>query len=154
MADSVEVEFTAPAVKEGEISEYSFHGEGTSVLLFFPGAFTAPCRNEMVQFQEAMEEFENLDAELIGVSVDTPFSLKHFASENDLEFRLVSDHSKHIVENYGVKTDFEEIGFYGLSERAVFIVEDGEVVWSRVMEDPENLPEVRDVLEALQIISD
>lgn len=144
------VEFTAPAVHEGEISQYSFKGEGTNVLLFFPGAFTDVCEEELCNFQESLSDFKDLNAEIIGISVDTPFSLKEFAAQNDLEFRLVSDHAKQIIENYGVETDFAEMGYYGLAERAVFIVEDGEVTWSKVMDDPHQVPDVKEVREALR----
>jgi peroxiredoxin len=144
------VDFTAPAVIEGEISQYSFEGEGKSVLLFFPGAFTDVCEEELCSFQDSLSDFQDLDAEVIGISVDTPFSLKEFAEQNDLEFRLVSDHAKQIVKNYGVETDFAEMGYYGLAERAVFIVEEGEVVWSKVMDDPHQVPEVEEVREALR----
>lgn len=147
--ESIDVEFTAPTVIEGEVKEHSFDGSGLNVLLFFPGAFTGPCTTELENFQERLPELRGKGATVMGVSVDTPFSLKEFGHRAGLEFPLVSDHSKQIVENYGVRTDFDEIGFYGVSERAVFIVEEGEVLWSRVMDDPEELPEVDEVLENL-----
>jgi peroxiredoxin len=93
------VEFTSAAYHNGETQIYSFEGEGTTVLAFFPGAFTEVCTDEMCEFRNSMKDFEDLDADVIEISVDTPFALKEFASKNDLGFTLVSDASKEISEN-------------------------------------------------------
>lgn len=142
------VEFTSAAYHNGETKIYSFEGEGTTVLAFFPGAFTGVCTEEMCEFRDSMKDFEDLDAEVIGISVDTPFALKEFASKNDLGFTLVSDTSKEISENYGVKTEMPGLE-YEIASRAVFIVDDGEVVYSEVLDDPSNLPDFEALKEKL-----
>ena len=73
--ESVNLEFTAPIVTEDEIKEYHFEGDGLTVLAFFPGAFTEVCTEEMCRFRDAMEELGDLGAKVLGVSVDSPFSL-------------------------------------------------------------------------------
>ena len=145
-----DLSFTAPSVYDGEISEFSYEGDGLTVLAFFPGAFTEPCTDELCVFRDEMKAFEELDAKVIGISVDTPFSLKEFQERNEFNFRLVSDHAKQIIENYDVRTDFEDIGYYGLAERAVFIVKDQEVVYTEVMDDPHNLPDMDKLKEELE----
>jgi peroxiredoxin len=143
-----DVSFSAPSVLDGEIEEFEFSGDGTTVIAFFPGAFTETCTDEMNNIQEELDGLRSLGAEVIGVSVDTPFSLKEFAEQNDLDFRLVSDHQKQIIDRYGVSTSFDSIGFRGLAQRALFIVEEGEVVYSESVE-PDRMPDVESVKIAL-----
>ncbi|MFB6116481.1 MAG: redoxin domain-containing protein [Candidatus Nanosalina sp.] len=66
-----DIEFSGPSVVDGEIEEYDFDGSGTTVLAFFPGAFTGPCTEEMCNFRDEMSEFNDLDAKVVGISVDT-----------------------------------------------------------------------------------
>lgn len=141
--------FSTASVKGGEIEEYSFGGEGKTVLAFFPGAFTPPCREEMCSFRDQMKDFNELGAEVVGISVDTPFALKEFAEQNDLNFRLASDTSKEIAEQYGVKTVFPDTG-HEIAERAVFLVKDGEVAYKQVMNDPHNLPDLEKLKEEVK----
>ncbi len=152
MDNEIEVEFTAPIVTEDEIKEYHFEGEGTTVLAFFPGAFTEVCTEEMCKFRDAMDNLESMGADVIGISVDSPFALDEFRRQNELNFPLVSDNNKEIIEKYGIRTDMMDIGYNGLAKRSVFIVKDGEIVYSEVMDNPENLPnfqELRDQLDSL-----
>jgi peroxiredoxin len=100
-----DVSFEAAAYSEGETQRFSFEGTGTTVLAFFPGAFTGVCTEEMCEFRDSMSEFQKLDAEVVGVSVDTPFALEEFAEQNNLDFTLVSDTGKEISEQYGLKTE-------------------------------------------------
>lgn len=144
-----DLSFSTASVIEGEIEEYSFKGEGTTVLAFFPGAFTPPCREEMCSFRDQMNEFNDLGAEVVGISVDTPFALQEFADQNDLNFRLASDTSKEISEKYGVKTVFPDTG-HEIAERAVFLVIDGEVVYRQVMDDPHNLPDMKKLKQEIE----
>lgn len=140
--------FEGPAVVDGEVKEYSFEGEETTVLAFFPGAFTGVCTEEMCELRDSMKEFEELGAEVIGISVDTPFALQEFADKNQLEFKLVSDTDAEIAEAYGVKAGFPDPE-YTIAQRAVFIVSEGEVVYSEVLEDPGNLPNMEKLKEKL-----
>lgn len=141
--------FSTASVVGGKIEEYSFEGEGTTVLAFFPGAFTPPCREEMCSFRDQMNEFNDLGSEVVGISVDTPFALQEFADQNDLNFRLVSDTSKEISEQYEVKTVFPDTG-HEIAERAVFLVKDGEIIYREVMDDPHNLPDMEQLMKEIK----
>ena len=143
-----EVSFEAPAFHNGETQRFSFDGDGVTVIAFFPGAFTGVCTEEMCEFRDSMNDFEDLNANIIGVSVDTPFALKEFADQNDLNFTLVSDTSKEISEQYGVKTEMPGLE-YEISTRATFIVQDGEVVYSEILDDPSNLPDFKSLKQKL-----
>lgn len=144
-----QIEFESAAYHNGETQRFSFDGEGLSVLAFFPGAFTGACTEEMCNFRDSMSEFNEMNGEVIGVSVDTPFALKEFAEENELNFTLVSDTSKEISENYGVKIAMPGLE-YEVANRAVFLVKDGEVIYEERLDDPSNLPDMEKLKEEIR----
>lgn len=126
-------------------------GDGPVVLAFFPGAFTPPCTNEMVALQDHHEQFQDAGATLLGVSADSAFSLGAFREEYDIEFDLVSDMNREAIEAYDLEIDIEELGLYGIANRAVYVLdEDGTVVYDWVADDPTNEPEYDAVLESVE----
>ncbi|WP_436930759.1 redoxin domain-containing protein [Halosimplex halobium] len=126
-------------------------GDGPVVLAFFPGAFTPPCTNEMVAFQERLDEFESAGATLFGVSADSPFSQGAFREEHGIEFDLVSDMDGDTIEEYGLTMDIPDLGLYGNANRAVFVIDDeGTVVYDWVADDPTNEPDYDAVLDAVE----
>jgi peroxiredoxin len=144
-------EFTAP-LANGDVESISLSetlGDGPVVLAFFPGAFTSVCREEMCSFRDRLAEFEDVDATVLGVSVDTPFALNAFREENDLGFDLVSDTGREIVDAYGVRDDdFAGLG-YAAAKRSVFVLDsDGTVVYRWVTDDPGVEPDYDAVSEA------
>ena len=144
-------EFTAP-VANGDVEEFSLSDhldEAPIVLAFFPGAFTPACTSEMNSFQDQLQSFRDAGATVRGISVDTPFSLNEFREQEDLEFGLVSDSNKEIIDDYGVEMDFADMGYYGVAKRAVFVVDgDGEIAYKWVTDDPSRTPDVAEVGEA------
>ena len=144
-----QVEFESAAYHNGETQRFSFNGEGLTVLAFFPGAFTGACTEEMCNFRDSMSEFNEMDTEVVGISVDTPFALEEFAEQNDLNFTLVSDISKEISRNYDVDTVMPGLE-YEIANRAVFLVKDGEVIYEERMDDPTNLPDMEKLKEEIR----
>lgn len=123
-------DFTAP-LADGDIEPFTLSehlGEGPVVLAFFPGAFTGTCTEEMATFRDEMAAFDEVGATVYGVSVDTPFSLAEFRDAHDLQFGLISDHEKEIIEAYDVSMDIADIGYYGVAERSVFVIDDEGVI--------------------------
>jgi peroxiredoxin len=126
-------------------------GDGPVVLAFFPGAFTPPCTNEMVAFQDHLADFEAAGATILGVSADSPFSQGAFREEHGIEFDLVSDMSGEAIRAYGLEIDIEELGLYGIANRAVFVLDDdGTVVYAWEADDPTNEPDYDAVLDAVE----
>ncbi len=124
------------------------------VLAFFPGAFTGVCTKEMCTFRDSMTAFNDMKAKVIGISVDTPFSLKKFQDENKLTFTLLSDHSKETIKKYGI-VHSKFIGIPGLdvSKRSVFIVDkDGKIAYAWVSEDPGKEPNYEEIKEKLKTV--
>ncbi|MCG1003213.1 MULTISPECIES: redoxin domain-containing protein [Halobacterium] len=126
-------------------------GDGPVVLAFFPGAFTPPCTNEMVAFQERLGDFEDAGATLLGVSADSPFSQGAFREEHGIEFDLVSDMAGDAIRAYDLEMDIPDLGLYGIANRAVFVLDDdGDVTYAWVADDPTNEPDYDAVLDAVE----
>jgi peroxiredoxin len=132
-------DFTAP-LASGDVEPFTLSehlDEAPIVLAFFPGAFTSVCTDEMCTFRDEMAQFNEVGAAVYGVSVDTPFSLNEFRDTHDLQFGLVSDHEKSIIDTYDVAMDFADLGYYGVAKRSVFVIDaDGEITYKWVSDDP------------------
>jgi peroxiredoxin len=126
-------------------------GDGPVVLAFFPGAFTPPCTNEMVAFQEHIGDIRAAGGTLLGVSADSPFSQGAFREEHGLEFDLVSDMGGEAIRAYDLEIDIPDLGLHGIANRAVFVLDDEETItYEWVADDPTNEPDYEAVLEAVR----
>jgi len=133
-------------LKQVKLSDY----RGKKVVLaFFPGAFTSVCTKEMCSLRDALHNFNKLDAVVLGVSVNDPFTLKGFAERNMLNFPLLSDYDRKVIEMYDiVHRDFAGLKGYSASKRAVFILDrEGMVRYLWVSEDPRVEPDY-DLIQA------
>ncbi len=102
---------------------------GKLILAFFPGAFTGVCTKEMCTFRDSMSRFNELNAQVVGICVDAPFSNKAFATQNQLQFPILSDYSRSAVTAYGiVLNDFAGLTGYAAAKRSVFVLDKGGVV--------------------------
>jgi peroxiredoxin len=126
--------------------------EKNVVLAFYPGAFTGVCTKEMCTFRDAMANFNNLQAQVIGISVDAPFANNAFAGQNNLRFPLLSDYTRKVSKQYGgLHDDFVGLKGYSVSKRAVFIIgKDGMVKYAWVSENPGVEPEYDAIAAALK----
>ncbi len=113
------------------------------VVAFFPGAFTGVCTKEMCAFRDSMSAFNGMDAKVLGISVDTPFALAKFAEVNNLNFDLLSDHGKHVINEYGiVHKNFIGLPKLDVAKRSVFVLDkSGKVAYAWVSEDPGKEPD-------------
>ena len=119
------------------------------VLAFFPAAFSGTCQKELCTFRDALARFNQVKAQVYGVSVDTFFALKAFADQQKLNFPLLSDFNKTVIRQYGVVNP-DMIGLKDISKRAVFVIDKGGVVrHSEVLEDARNEPDYGKVKQAL-----
>ena len=120
----------------------TFEGKKT-VIAFFPGAFTGGCTEELCSFQSDLQQFNDLNVQIVGISVDSPFALSGWAQANDISFALLSDYKKECIKLFDV--EFE--GLAGLegyisSNRAIFIADSsGEITYKWIAENPGVLPD-------------
>lgn len=123
---------------------------GPVVLAFFPMAFTGVCTTEMCEFRDMLSEFNDMGAQVLGLSVDSRFSLNEFAEKNQLTFPLLSDFNKEVGQAYGnLYEDF--LGMKGVHKRSIFVVDrDGTVKYSWINEKAGEKPDLAPVKEALK----
>lgn len=119
------------------------------VLAFFPAAFSSVCAKEMCTFRDSLAQLAKADAQVLGISVDTFFTLKAFQDQQKLTFPLLSDFNKQVIRDYGVFNE-DMIGLKGIAKRAVFVLDkDGIVRYAEVLDDARNEPHYEAVFEAL-----
>jgi peroxiredoxin len=123
------------------------------VILFYPLSYTGVCTNEMCSVSEGFEFYSNLNAEVIGISVDSIFTQEAWAKQNGIKIALLSDFNKEVCAKYG--TLYPDGGFVlgmnGVSKRAAFIVDkEGIVKYAEVLEDAGQLPNFEKIKEVLK----
>jgi peroxiredoxin len=120
-----------------------------AVLLFFPLAFSSVCTNELCTIRDNMKLYNSLDAVIIGISIDSFFTLKEFRKSNNLNFPLLSDFNKEVAKTYGVLYE-DYFGMKGVSKRATFVIgQDKHISYTEVLEDSGDLPDFKAIQEAL-----
>jgi peroxiredoxin len=141
--------FSLPA-EPGEIVDVgSRMGERPVVLLFFPLAFSSVCTEELCTVRDSWEEWAALEADVFGISVDSPFVTRRFREELGLPFPLLSDFNHDVGAAYGVLYE-DYFGLRGVARRAAFVVgPDGRIVYAWVSDRDDVLPDFRAVREAV-----
>ena len=127
-----------------------FLGKKT-VLVFYPGAFTGVCTKEMCTFRDSLATLGSLNAQVVGISVDSPFANKAFAALNKLTFPLLSDFSRDVSASYGgIQEDFSGLKSYKASKRSVFVLDSGGIVqYSWITDNPGVEPPYAEVEKAV-----
>jgi peroxiredoxin len=127
-------------------------GSKNTVLLFFPLAFTSVCTQEMCDITSGLNAYSGLGADVIGVSVDSPFSQEAWAQKEKIGIKLASDLNKKTAQAYGVLLD-DLIGLGSVSARAAFVIDrKGVVRYSEQTPTPKELPNFSAIKEALEKI--
>ena len=144
-------EFTLKNTNKEDVS-LSDYNDKTVVLAFYPGAYTGVCDTEMCTLQENLNSFNNLNATVIGISVDSPWANGAFSKEYDLNFDLLSDYNRDVVREYDVT--FNGLGGlegYESSNRAVVIIDsDGLIKYRWVAENPGVEPNYDEIISTLK----
>ena len=137
----------ADGLKDVKLSDN--FGKKKTVLLFFPLAFTGVCTQEMCDQTSGLGEYEQLGANVIGISVDSPFTQEAWAKANRIGITLVSDLNKETTKAYGVL--FPMLAGVGdTSARAAFVIgTDGLVKYAEQTATPKDLPNFAAVKAAL-----
>lgn len=128
-----------------------FKGKKSVVLLFFPGAFTKPCTAELCGVSDGLSDYAGLDAEVLGISVDSALAQRVWAEKEGIKVTLLSDYEKRTVDAYGVALE----NFLGMgkgSRRAAFVIDkEGVVRYAEVTPTPPEQPDFEAVKAALQV---
>jgi peroxiredoxin len=155
MVKQVEVDDKAPdfMLPDTEMKNRSlgeFLGQKV-VLAFFVSAFTITCTKEACAFRDSMSRLTDMKAQVIGISVNDPFSNKAFSEKNRLPFPVLSDHNREVTRAYGLEmTDYAGLKGYSVAKRSIFIIDkEGIVRWLWVSEDPTVEPDYEQVQNAI-----
>ena len=127
-------------------------GKKNTVLLFFPLAFTSVCTKEMCDITQGIKAYQDLDAAVYGISVDSPFAQEAWAQKENIRIPLLSDLNKKIAAAYGVLLD-DLLGFGSTSARAAFVIDkQGIIRYSEQTPTPKDLPDFAKIQAALKAL--
>ena len=144
----------APAFKlfntdKQEVSLEDYKGK-VLTMLFFPMAFTSTCTAELCEVRDNMASYKSLNSEVVGISVDSVFTLKKFKEEQNLDFPLLSDFNKEASFAYdSVIVDFV-LGMKNVSRRASFVIDkEGVVRFAEVLPNAGDYPSMDKISAAI-----
>lgn len=142
-------DFTLHSETLEEVSLAGLQGKPV-VLLFFPLAFTGVCTTELCSMRDDIASYDKLDAQILAISVDSPFVLKEYKAQQNLNFPLLSDFNKEVAAKYDTLYEVFVKGFKGVAKRSAFVIDkDGIVRYAEVLASAADLPDFDAVKEAL-----
>ncbi len=117
------------------------------VLIFYPAAFTGVCKTELCHFRDDLSKFSNMESEVIGISVDYPFSVKEFSTTNNINFLLLCDYNKTVIKQFDIEfSDFFNLEGYTVAKRSVFIVDKAGIIqYKWIADDPGQEPDYAEI---------
>lgn len=149
-------DFSLHSHKGEKITLSSLKGQNV-VLLFFPFANTGVCTKEMCTFRDGMSVYNDMNARVLGISVDSPFSLSLWAEKNSLQFDLLSDFNKTVIRDYDSYIDVFGAGkwdFNGVSKRSAFVVDKAGIIrYAEIRPTPGEEPNYDAIKKTIESIS-
>jgi peroxiredoxin len=121
------------------------------VLAFFPAAESPVCTKEMCAFRDSLDELKNYGAQVIGASVDGPFANKIFTENRHLNFPVLSDYKREVINKYGiVMENLGPLEGYKAAKRSIFIIDrNGKIQYKWISDNPLIEPDYQEVKLAL-----
>lgn len=145
-------DFTLPKPDKSELSLSSLRGQNV-LILFFPLAFTSTCTAELCGVRDDISRYNDMNAKVIGISVDSPFVLGKYAQENQLNMDLLSDFNKQVCGVYGSQYETFILGMQGVAKRSAFIVDkEGIIRYAEVLENAGDIPDFVKIKEVLSTL--
>jgi glutaredoxin-dependent peroxiredoxin len=144
-------DFTLFNTEKQPVTLSSLRGKNV-VLLFFPMAFTSTCTAELCEVRDNLATYASANAEVLGISVDSPFTLAKFREEQKLPFHLLSDFNKEVSTAYGTIYETFAMGMKGVSKRSAFVIDtEGIVRYAEVLENASEVPSFTAIQAALAV---
>ncbi|MCO4292457.1 redoxin domain-containing protein [Solitalea sp. MAHUQ-68] len=143
-------EFKLFNTEKAEVSLSDFKGKKV-IIHFFPFAFTSVCTTQLCTMRDNFGYYEGMNAQVLGISIDTPFTLAKYKEENNYQFPLLSDFNKEVSKAFGAQYEIFAMGLKGVAKRAAFVIdEEGFVKYAEVLENAGELPNFSAINEALK----
>jgi glutaredoxin-dependent peroxiredoxin len=134
-------QFTLISTERKEVSLADYKGKKV-VLHFFPFAFTSGCTTQLCTMRDNFGYYDGLNAVILGISVDSPFTLAKFKEEYNYQFDLLSDFNKTVSKAYGAFYEEFVLGLHGVAKRAAFVIdEEQNIIYAEVLENAGELPD-------------
>ena len=125
----------------------------TVLLLFFPQAFTSTCTKELCSVRDGITAYNNANATVFGISVDSVYTLAKFKEDQHLNFSLLSDFNKEVSIAYRSLYDIFKFEMKGVSKRAAFIIDkEGILQYVEILENASETPNftaIKSVIESI-----
>lgn len=145
--------FTLYSDNQEQVSLSDYEGRNL-VINFFPLAFTGTCTEQMCSMRDALAQYNSLDTEVVGISIDSIFTLAKFKEAEQLTFPLLSDFNKEVSRQFGALYEEFVMGMRGVSKRAAFVIDkEGVIRYAEVLESAGDLPNfaaIKATLEQIQ----
>ena len=127
---------------KNKVSLSDFRGNKNVLLLFFPMAFTSTCTDELCAVRDDIATYSNVNAQVLGISVDSVFTLAKYKEEQSYNFPLLSDFNKEVSTAYEtIYESFTPMNMKGVGKRSAFIIDkNGIVQYEEVLESAGDLP--------------
>ena len=122
------------------------------VLAFFVGAFTSTCTKEMCEFRDSMARLVDLNAQVIGISVNDPFSNRGFTEKNRLPFPILSDYKREVTGTYELELqNFAGLNGYTVAKRSIFVIDSkGIVQYVWISDNPAVEPNYQEIQKTVE----
>lgn len=134
-------DFSLRATDKSLVKLSEYRGKNV-VLLFFPFAFTGVCTKELCYMRDSLAQYENLDAQILAISVDSPYTLAKWKEEQQFNFPLLSDFNKTVSKKYDTIYKEFALGLKGVSKRSAFVIDrEGVLRFVEVLENAGELPD-------------
>ena len=123
------------------------------LLLFFPLAFTRVCTAELCSIRDNIALYNDVQAKVFGISVDSLYTLAKYKQEQNLNIVLLSDFNKEVSLSYGALYETFSYGMKGVSKRAAFVIDkQGIVQYIEVLENSSEQPHFEQINKILREI--
>ena len=142
-------EFTLYDSEKNKVSLADYKGKNV-LLVFFPQSFTRVCTAELCSLRDNIATYNNANAQVFGISVDSVFTLAQFKESQQLNFPLLSDFNKEVSTAYDAIYADWILDMKGVSKRSAFIIDkDGNIHYAEVMEVAGDLPNFEAIQQTL-----
>jgi len=142
-------DFTLFDSEKNQVTLSSFKGQPV-LILFFPQSFTGVCTTELCGIRDNIALYNNLNVQVLAISVDSIFTLGRFKEDQKLNFPLLSDFNKEVSAAYGALYDTFVFNMKGVSKRSAFVVDrEGNIAYAEVLESAGDIPNFAAIQEKL-----
>jgi peroxiredoxin len=147
-------DFKLITVDKSEVTLSQFKGKNV-VIFFFPMAWTGTCTKEMCEVQENYNVYSGLNAEILGISVDTFFAQKHFQDEHKLKnITLLSDFNKEVIRAYDIVHHDFAFGYKDVAKRCTFVIDkEGIIRFMEILPSPGDYPNMEAIQNAVKSLN-